>query len=671
MADAPANSNPPTRTNIGIDLGTSTCSVARLVDDRTLECCPLEGDNLVLPSVLYFGDEIHLGDDALTRGLSSPDRVVEAFKQEMGKAHYTRKILSQWLPPEVLSGFLLAGILKRAKETVGEVGGAVITVPAYFDEKRRQATLEAGRLAGLNVLNIINEPVAAALADLHYQGRLDNREQLSMKTLVYDLGGGTFDVSVLDVQGPEINTLAADGDIRLGGRDFDEKIVEFVAEKFQQHHGIDPRVDFDYAQQLWRLAREAKHTLSTAERTTIVCALADMRLGVEITRSDFEALIDPYIERTLFTLGDTLREAQLDYSDVDQILLVGGSSRIPLVAQRIAEETGITPTQSHEPDLVVSQGAALFASLSQSKRYEPIRLVNVSSHSFGIAGVDPRTNRAVNRVIIPRNSRLPAAKRTKFVTKQENQKSIQIKIVEGDNDDPQYCVPVGTCHVTLTPGLPARTEVLIVMQVGADGTLSVSCRIPSTKDAAHTEIRREGFADLESLAVWRSRLLGGYQRPEQNLPNIAKVPAITSPEEFERDTALKRLDYLCQQLGDRMAEATIPPGALAAQRQFAAAQQEYLVVRHVLERIRHKLASANNPQERSKLQSAAATVKTSLSEVENLLIYSRIAFGWACVAHGEATADFGSEAAEAASLIMGLDSIGEESLAATPEDSPV
>lgn len=586
-----------------------------------------------MPTALFIGSGIQAGEEAFQRGLEEPEGLVEAFKREMGEPHFHRKIRDQWVPPEVLSALMLDQVRDRAQSQIGPVRDAVITVPAYFDERRRRATLEAGKLAGLNVLDIVNEPVAAALAELHHNGQLGGSTRVQMKTLVYDLGGGTFDVSVLDVDGPAVMTLSAEGDIRLGGRDFDELLVDLIADRFAEAHGADPRCDYGLLQRLWTLARRAKHELTEQQETTVPCDFAGVRMGIEITRIDFEQLIEPYLERTLLTANDALQQAGMRWGDLDQILLVGGSSRIPAVAAKIRRETGMEPTLSHDPDLVVARGAALFAAIPSSPRMKPLKLVNVNAHSLGIAGFDQKTRKPVNRIMIPRNSRLPASKQQKFVTIKDNQKTIQVKVVEGENADPNFCTRVGTCVVSLGPGLPARTEVIVTMQLSSNGTLSVACKVPSTEHRAHAEIRRDGLVDLESLPIWRQRLLKGSVDTRAETPDLPTVPAIDSPDRLDMEQVVKRIDFVCQELGERCDSLSLPPAALPAQWRFGSARREYLATRYVLDQVRAELARASSSQDHAKLQAAAATVRIHLKDAERLLIYSRIAFGAACVDH--------------------------------------
>ncbi|MEM6655280.1 MAG: Hsp70 family protein, partial [Planctomycetota bacterium] len=636
---------------VGIDLGTTFCSVARLLEGGAVECCSLEGGSdaagqPLLASAIHFSDRIAFGRQALTLGADDPDAVIEAFKRDMGQAHFHRKVQGNWVPPEVLSALLLDEIRRRIDEPTDSAGRAVITVPAYFDERRRKATFEAGRLAGFEVVDIINEPVAAALAELHQADRLSGNRGTPTRVMVYDLGGGTFDVSVLEINGPEVTTLASDGDVRLGGRDFDEKIVDHLAERFIERHGVDPRTDFGYAQRLWRLAEQAKRDLSTAEQAAVVCEFAGMRLAVDLSRERFERLVEPFVERTAVTMMDALEQAGLTWAQLDKVLLVGGSSRVPLVARRVGEVSGREPTLARQPDLAVAMGAALFAGMRASRPAAPLKVINVNAHSLGIAGVDVKTGKPLNRIIIPRNSRLPASKRQKFVTKAKNQRTVEIKIVEGENEDPKYCVPVGKCIATLSPDLPPRTEVRVTVRVGSNGTLGVSCHVPATDEGSHVEIRRDGLLELEPLPVWRDRLLRGVPKTQVETPDLPMAPRVESPDALDLPQVVKRIDFLCQAVGRACEESEPPPGPAAAQpsvvtpgQSFAAAQQsfvsarrEHAAIRHLQAEVRNRLATATAAPARAELQSQAASLRTYLHESEQLVVYARIALGSAAIA---------------------------------------
>lgn len=640
----------------GIDLGTSTCAVARLSDTGELECLPIDGDELLVSSALFISDRIEVGRRAIEQGFDNPDALVEAFKRDMGEPHYHRKVRHHWVPPEVFSGMMLEEIRKRVRRHLGDARDVVITVPAYFDERRRKATFEAGRLAGLNVLDIVNEPVAAALSEIHRTGLLGGEHGVPSKLLVYDLGGGTFDVTVLEVAGNEMTTLATDGDIRLGGRDFDERLVDFVAERFVKEHGVDPRADFGFAQRLWAQAQQAKHELTRLKQTTVVCEFAGMRLGVEIDRPQFERLIEPLLERTIVTSLDALEQAGLTWSQLDEVLLVGGSSRIPFVAEKIAAATGRTPRLCGEPDLAVAKGAALFAAMKGPSPLAAFHVVNVNAHSLGIAGVNPRTGEPTNRILIPRNSRLPASKRQKFVTLNSNQRNVDIKIVEGESENPDFCVPVGKCIVWLGPDLPPRTEVLVTCRYSSNGTVSVTGKVPMTNEGAHVEIRRDGFMELESLTVWRDRLVRGVTAPAVVTADLPFTPPVETPEVDDRPLVVKRIDYLCQQVGQQVTDIPAPVGLLGQQRQVLAARREYVMIQHLLARVRTELALERDSLEKTKLQASAAALRSYLSEVEKFLIFARIALGRGAVESAFVPDSVREEAAELRKLLPVIDS---------------
>ncbi|QDV72995.1 Hsp70 family protein [Botrimarina mediterranea] len=643
---------------MGIDLGTTTCAAARLTAVGELSCYLLEDNRYLLPSALHIGDAVVAGEAAFARALDDADGLVDAFKRDMGQPHFNRQVRGHWVPPEVLSALLLEAIRKTVQAD-WPTRRAVITVPAYFDERRRKATLEAGRLAGIDVIDIVNEPVAAALAELHHAGRLNESmiEATPSNVVVYDLGGGTFDVSVLRVEGPEITTLASDGDVRLGGRDFDQRIVDYIAERFRDRHGLDPRSDFTLVQRLWRLCERAKHELTAAETTSVNCSLAGKEMSIGLSRAGFVGLIAPLLERTLATSTDALEQAGLTWDRVDQILLVGGSSRIPAVAQMVEAETGIKPTRSHDPDLAVARGAALFAALDHAPSLSRLTVVNVNAHSLGVAGVDPRTGMGVNRIIIPRNSRLPAAKRQKFVTKKAGQKTIKINIVEGENENPDYCVPVGACVATLSPNLPAQTEVIVTCRLGTNGTLSVSCLVPATDEGAHVEIRRDGLLELESLDVWKNRLLGRNlnDQADEKSGSVAELPYAPPVDKDDEEAMVRRVDYLCQSAADLYSGESVSQRAGAARDQWFAAEQEHGALEQILSEVLRDRRRETDQSEQTRLQAAAAALRVQLREAENLLRYSKVAFGGLCLATEKTLPDAEEMADEFCDLRAALD----------------
>jgi molecular chaperone DnaK len=500
---------------IGIDLGT-TYSVVAYLDAAGRPTTAINGTgDLLTPSALFFDDDnVVVGKEAVKNCVFAPECYVECFKRDMGSVYARRKIRGQEVPPEVLSAFILERLKQDAERRLGPISQAVITVPAFFDETRRKATQDAGQLVGLEVLDIINEPTAAAVAYGHLHGHFggDGADTgKPVRVLVYDLGGGTFDVTILELAGAQFRTLATDGDVLLGGKDFDERIVNFVAEQFMAAQGIDPRSDPQDAAQMWLDAQEAKHTLSERSKATVVCIHAGIRMRIEVTRERFEELTRDLVERTETTTALVIKQAGLTWQQIDRVLLVGGSGRMPMIGQMLRKVTGKELDCSLSPDEVVAHGAAIYAAMLAGDDSVPPQmrctLVNVNSHSLGVVGTHARTQQKVNVVLIPKNTPLPCRATRTFQTAQADQRSVSVVVVEGESRRPEACVALGECIVRDLPaGLPKNTAVEVEYAYGADGRISVCARVPSIRFTQHVEIQRNAGRDLSDLDQWRTRL---------------------------------------------------------------------------------------------------------------------------------------------------------------------
>ncbi len=649
-SDSAENSAAPRSTPVGIDLGTTMSTVAYVDASGELTVLQNSAGDPLTPSALFFTDtEVVIGQEAVRRGVAAPDSYAESFKRQMGYPHFNRKIRDRNVPPEVLSAFVLEQLKDDAERVLGPVTDAVITVPAYYDERRRKATQEAGRLAGFNVLDIINEPTAAAVAHGYLAQRNAGPEQdsASQRVLVYDLGGGTFDVSVLQIDGRKFSTLATDGDVQLGGNDFDERLVDFLAEQFLAQHGTDPRSDPADMQRLWSVARETKHALTDDVKHTAVCTHAGLRMGIEVGREQFEELIELFIERTLNTCGDVIHDAKLTWQSIDRILLVGGCSRIPLVARRLRELTGLEPMLPEAPELLVARGSALHAAargahdlLDDAVAFD---VVNVNSHSLGIAGTDMQTLQPINKVLIPRNTALPTRATFNFVTRRPDQRTVMAKLLEGESENPKFCTTIGKCVVRLDAGLPEGTEVEVSCQYEADGTIVVWAHVPMTRSAAKLEFRRDGFGELEPLAVWHGRLTSGKEPiagPDGNMS--APVPASTipeSPDESLSDSSdlaevIRRLDELHTAVGKLGSHAAVPAAALPAQRLLHTTGSELAFAQQVLGSVQRAHTKATDRYERTQLASLVAQVRSHLSQAQTLSSHAQVVLGRECVEHG-------------------------------------
>jgi molecular chaperone DnaK len=509
-----------------------------------------EGD-LLTPSVVLFNEsEVVVGKEARTATTVSPDRVAEWVKRDMGAPVYHRPIRGEYFPPEVIQACILRKLRSDIARALGPTGQVVITVPAYFDEPRRKSTADAGEMAGLTVLDIVNEPVAAALAFGEIEGYLSpstGKPLVEMTVMVYDLGGGTFDVTLLRLAPGDIRTLATDGDVQLGGHDWDRRVLEYVAEQFRLAHGPDPRDDPAAVNRLCNEVIEAKHTLSARRRAKIRLDYAGHSLEQEVSREQFEELTDDLLERTAYTSRQLVGAAGLDWPQVDRVLLVGGSTRMAMVSQMLQNLTGIVPDHTVNPDEAVARGAAIYANYLLAKDTDEIpdlgfEVTNVNSHSLGIEGIEPETMRKTNVILIPRNTPLPATFSEKFITKKASQRSIVIQVLEGESSLPGECTAIGRTVVRgLPPDLPQGWPVEVTFEYATNGLLSVRAVVPGTHRESLLEMEREVGLSNEGIAGWKQTVgsaagLEAYgSMMEDPLNRAGPTPGSTPPSPLPVD----------------------------------------------------------------------------------------------------------------------------------------
>ena len=348
--------------------------------------------------------------------------MAECSKRDVGQRFYHKVLEGKQYPPEVIQALILNKLRVDAEKQIGPISKAVITVPAYFDEVRRKATQDAGYMAGLEVLDIINEPTAAAVAFGFQQGYLDPAGSTAepQNILVYDLGGGTFDVTVMHIRGTEFNALATDGDVRLGGYDWDQRLVDLVAEQFVATARSDPRENPVRRVSCGGSARTPSGPSRPGRRPAWPATTAARPLRIEISRQQFEEATQDLLDRTRFTTVQALRAAGLDWHDIDRVLLVGGSTRMPMVREMLRQLSGKEPDDSVAADEAVAHGAALHAGLLLAEQAGvPADLPdqNVNSHSLGVVGTERADKRQRNGVLIPRNTPLPVTAKRTFKTR--------------------------------------------------------------------------------------------------------------------------------------------------------------------------------------------------------------------------------------------------------------
>lgn len=504
---------------LGIDLGTTYSLVAHL-DAQGRPCCiPNAAGDLLTPSVVLFEEkgDIVVGAVAVQASAMEPFRVADLVKRDMGSKEYHKQINGESLPPEVISSFILKSLKADAERKLGPITKAVITVPAYFDEPRRRATMDAGRLAGLEVIDILNEPTAAAIAYGHSLGYLDKSGKAAgekpIKILVFDLGGGTFDVTIVEISGGSFRALATDGDVMLGGKDWDQQLIDHAAELFRHEHRKDPLLNPQSLAELAISTEQAKKTLTERPKASLFVNHLGTRMKVDVTREQFEEMTAPLLARTQTTTEIVIRQAGLNWGDLDRVLLVGGSCRMPQIGLMLETVTGRKPDRVLSLDEAVAHGAALYADLLMHAKRSPDKaapftVTNVNSHSLGIVGRDRKGVRR-NQILLPKNTALPASVSKVFKTHQAHQKSVVVRIVEGESERPDACTPVGTCIIRNLPAdLPARWPVEVKYAYEANGRLKVSARLQGRDASVETEFVRENSVSENDLELWSEYVSG-------------------------------------------------------------------------------------------------------------------------------------------------------------------
>lgn len=508
-------------TIVGIDLGTTYCAVASLDEFGRPKTIPNRDGEILTPSAVYLtgtGDAV-VGQPALDVMPEQPDHVATLIKRRMGMPNLGRPICGQDFRPETLSAVILRKLVQDAEQHVGPITKAVITVPAYFDDTRRKATMDAGRIAGLEVIDILDEPSAAALAyTVQTSGTAGEIPESTPKTvLVYDLGGGTFDVTMVQLSKKKFRVLAIEGDVRLGGKDWDDRLIQHVAEQFRQQFGSDPREDPQSMAMLYSASERTKRTLSKVEQASCTVVHAGRKLSVPITRTEFESITRDLLLRTRLTTQQVLSQTGLTWEKVDKVLMVGGSTHMPATGRMLLELTGREPDRTLAVSEVVARGAAVHAGIVSAKQANLARAagagglnladvveISVNAHSLGIEV--RKGDEKWNDKLIVKNTQLPAATSRVYYTVSENQSKVRVRILQGEAKQSAACIPVGECWIEgLSGNLPKGSPVQVRCGVAANGRIEVMALDMTSGRMAKAEIHSTNGLeeqDIQKEAEW-------------------------------------------------------------------------------------------------------------------------------------------------------------------------
>jgi molecular chaperone DnaK len=505
------------RKAVGIDLGTTFSAVAHIDAYGKPQIIPNNDNERITPSVILFdGNNVIVGTIAKNSSVAEPEKIVDFVKREMGKPkeQFHREFGGKIFSAEELSALVLKKLKGDAEKYLkGPVTDAVITVPAYFNDAERTATITAGQLAGLNVLQIINEPTAAALA--YGLDKLDENQTV----FVFDLGGGTFDVTIMRIDRHKIDIIATNGDHRLGGKDWDDVIVNLVAEEFDRAHGENPLLSLESYQDLQTRAVAAKVQLSSRPRTVLVHHHNGKSVKVDLAREDFEHRSRHLIEKCKTICEIAMQEAEMKWDKIDKILLVGGMTRIPSVREMIASFSSAPLVDDVNPDEAVALGAAIQATLSMLREEEVsgekllaeetreqfssrdghlMQVTDITSHTLGVVLWDEGNLEEYVFPMIRKRTAIPAAAKNLFGTADANMQRAVVKIVEGESTLPAECTPLGVCDVKLPPFLPKGSPVHLSYEYNANQVLEVA--VEAAGNRTHLSIERNTGLAKEEIA---------------------------------------------------------------------------------------------------------------------------------------------------------------------------
>jgi molecular chaperone DnaK len=572
---------------VGIDLGTTNSEVSIIRNGQPYVFA--EDGDPILPSFVGLSEDGRLlvGKPARNQWALAPERTIKSIKRKMGQDVKVR-LGEQEFRPQEISAMILKELRDRASRELGvDVRKAVITVPAYFNDSQRQATREAGELAGLEVVRILNEPTAASLTYDPSQAEL-------RRMLVYDLGGGTFDVSIVQAQEGVIEVLSSHGDTQLGGDDFDDLLLNHVADKFHEEHGIDLRTQVVARARLLRCVEAAKrhlseHPFARIEEEFIAEKEGQaLHLNLEVSRDEYEAMIRPLLNRTMDCVQRALDDARLTASQIDKVVLVGGSTRTPIISRLLEERLSQPAHQEVNPDLCVAMGAAIQAALIAGLDVGAV-LVDITPHSLGIKCLDPTVGYDFPfrfAPILHRNTALPASRSEVFTTVYDQQREVEIDVYQGESNDVRNNHRVGRFLIQGLAKLPAGNPLVVQLDLNLDGMLKVSAREKATGLQKQVTIENA---------------LASYEREERALAEGRLQQLWRDAEDQDEDD---------EEEDGMLPEAELPPELVPGPRE---GQRETVQARALLEKA-ERLLEKVQPEDRTEIERLMTSVRNALTD---------------------------------------------------------
>jgi molecular chaperone DnaK len=493
---------------IGIDLGTTNTVVAEGNASGHSQILRTREGEALIPSIVLFADERTIvGREAQLRGRAQPDRLAACAKRLLGEPFYDERIGGEQIPPEVIQACVLAEAKRQCLGTDTGDCRAVIAVPAHFNETQRHATAMAAEMAGLCLLDLVNEPVAAALAFSEGTPYLSLAEPHGepVSVLVFDLGGYTFEATVLSVRPGQVTMVATQHDSFLGGHEWDLRLADLLVKPFLTRHGIDPGKEPEHLEHLVQRLGQVKHALGIRSHTSVNLTVAGKSETVKLKREEFEQFAADLVERTGSMCDRVLQQSRLDWSQLQQVLLVGGATRMPMIRQMLRQRLGRAPNDRVSPEEAVARGAAIYAARARHGDIRPpsLQVTSISTHSLGLEEIDEQTGGRVNKILIRKGTPLPASASHRFATS-SNHKSIVLTVLEGESSDPGQCLTIGRVFLRDLPADDSGNwRVEVTYQYSASGRLGVDVKVRNANSNVRLETVRPAGVSQAHLVRWR------------------------------------------------------------------------------------------------------------------------------------------------------------------------